>query len=156
MRIGFILLPVMFFMYLCGHDAHATTDPETQESLRKLEDYLGDIESDIYNLKESLRSPSYQPLIAGTAPMPTSNQVVSNNPAVASTTDENSASASFNDPSTQGAAQIWRQNCMYCHQLRSSTSYTPAQWDVALFHHMIYGYILFADYEPILQLLKGQ
>ncbi|NNM88436.1 MAG: hypothetical protein HKL95_07940 [Phycisphaerae bacterium] len=35
------------------------------------------------------------------------------------------------DPAkNETGAQIWSQNCMRCHQLRSPSQYTPAQWGV--------------------------
>ncbi len=37
----------------------------------------------------------------------------------------------FKDPAdNESGAQIWSQNCMRCHQLRSPAQYTPAQWGV--------------------------
>lgn len=35
------------------------------------------------------------------------------------------------DPAkNETGAQIWSENCMRCHQLRSPSQYTPAQWGV--------------------------
>lgn len=35
------------------------------------------------------------------------------------------------DPAAdESGAQIWAENCMRCHELRSPRQYTPAQWSV--------------------------
>jgi cytochrome c2 len=35
------------------------------------------------------------------------------------------------DPAAnESGAQIWAENCMRCHELRSPSQYTPAQWGV--------------------------
>ena len=35
------------------------------------------------------------------------------------------------DPAAnESGAQIWAENCMRCHQLRSPSQYTPAQWGI--------------------------
>lgn len=37
----------------------------------------------------------------------------------------------FKDPATtESGAQIWAENCMRCHELRSPSQYTPAQWGI--------------------------
>jgi cytochrome c5 len=38
-------------------------------------------------------------------------------------------------PATEvGGAQLWAENCAFCHNARSPTDYTDAQWDVAMMH----------------------
>ncbi len=38
---------------------------------------------------------------------------------------------SVKDPAkNETGAQIWSENCLRCHQLRSPSQYTPAQWGV--------------------------
>ena len=38
---------------------------------------------------------------------------------------------SIKDPAAnESGAQIWAENCMRCHQLRSPSQYTPAQWGI--------------------------
>lgn len=35
------------------------------------------------------------------------------------------------DPAAnESGAQIWAENCMRCHELRSPSQYTPAQWGI--------------------------
>ena len=56
-----------------------------------------------------------------------------------------SASAATTRPATSDAqdtraaresgAQLWAENCMRCHNLRSPETYSSAQWEVAV-HHM--------------------
>ena len=37
------------------------------------------------------------------------------------------------DPAAnESGAQIWAENCMRCHELRSPSQYTPAQWGVII------------------------
>jgi hypothetical protein len=35
----------------------------------------------------------------------------------------------------ESGAQLWAENCMRCHNLRSPETYSSAQWEVAV-HHM--------------------
>jgi cytochrome c5 len=40
---------------------------------------------------------------------------------------------SIKDPAAnESGAQIWAENCMRCHELRSPSQYTPAQWGVII------------------------
>ncbi|MDA8377827.1 MAG: hypothetical protein M0Z50_12385 [Planctomycetia bacterium] len=37
------------------------------------------------------------------------------------------------DPAAhESGAQIWAENCMRCHELRSPSQYTPAQWGIII------------------------
>ncbi len=34
----------------------------------------------------------------------------------------------------KGGAQLWAENCMRCHNIRSPGSLSPVQWEVAMMH----------------------
>lgn len=44
-------------------------------------------------------------------------------------------SASSQAPPAKGGAQLWSENCARCHNMRSPSSYSDAQWEVTV-HHM--------------------
>ncbi len=39
----------------------------------------------------------------------------------------------IHDPAKhQSGAQLWAENCMRCHELRSPSQYTPGQWSIII------------------------
>ncbi len=57
----------------------------------------------------------------------------STKPAAAATAKPAVWPLTIKDPAAnESGAQIWAENCMRCHQLRSPSQYTPAQWGVII------------------------
>lgn len=55
----------------------------------------------------------------------------------------------------KGAAQLWAQNCMQCHNNRSPASYSDAEWDVATQHMRFRANLTAEEYRRILEFLKA-
>src|ERR1035437_3305046 len=57
--------------------------------------------------------------------------------------------------SAKGGAELWADTCGHCHNLRSPTSYSDAQWDVAV-HDMRARANLTGEEQPtIVEFLKS-
>jgi len=69
------------------------------------------------------------------------------------------ASAANGDDSSgkpsKGGAQLWAENCMLCHNVRSPSAYSDAEWDVVMQHMRVRGYLSAADTEAITKFLKS-
>jgi len=55
----------------------------------------------------------------------------------------------------KGNAQIWSENCAHCHNLRPPDWYSDAQWEVAMQHMRIRGYLTGSEQRAIEELLKA-
>lgn len=55
----------------------------------------------------------------------------------------------------KGAAQMWADNCMRCHNSRSPSSYSDGQWNVAVHHMRIRANLTAQEYKAILEFLKA-
>ena len=58
-------------------------------------------------------------------------------------------------PVGQGGAQLWAQACGHCHNIRSPSSYSDAQWDVVMLHMRIRGNLTAEEHQQILAFLKS-
>ncbi len=58
-------------------------------------------------------------------------------------------------PETKGAAQIWAENCGRCHNVRSPSQYSDAQWEVIGSHMRVRGYLTGAEQRTIVEFLKA-
>jgi hypothetical protein len=67
-----------------------------------------------------------------------------------------SSSVVTSDSSTQLSGQeIWSMNCQRCHNLRPSTMYSDAQWDVIVHHMRVRANITGAEQRAIADFLKS-
>ncbi len=57
--------------------------------------------------------------------------------------------------SEKGAAQLWSENCMRCHNLRVQSSYSDAQWQVAMHHMRVRGDLTAEEHRRILEYLQA-
>jgi nitrate/TMAO reductase-like tetraheme cytochrome c subunit len=55
----------------------------------------------------------------------------------------------------KGAAQLWAENCVRCHNVRSPSIYSDAEWDVAMHHMRIRANLTAEDSTKILEFLKS-
>ena len=55
----------------------------------------------------------------------------------------------------KGGAQLWAENCVRCHNIRSPSSYSPAQWEVAMMHMRIRANLTPEEHKKILEFLKA-
>jgi cytochrome c553 len=58
-------------------------------------------------------------------------------------------------PAGKGAAESWSENCARCHNMRSQSSYSDAEWEVAVMHMRIRGNLTAAEHKKILEFLKA-
>ena len=56
---------------------------------------------------------------------------------------------------TKGGAQLWAENCVRCHNYRSPTSYSNAQWEVVMQHMRVRANLTAEEYTEILDFLKS-
>jgi cytochrome c5 len=57
--------------------------------------------------------------------------------------------------SGKGGSQLWAENCMRCHNVRSPSSYSDAEWEVAMHHMRIRANLTAEEHEKILEFLKS-
>src|SRR5260221_11948967 len=55
----------------------------------------------------------------------------------------------------QSGAQLWASNCGHCHNIRSPSSYSDAQWDVVMLHMRIRANLTADEHKQILAFLKS-
>ncbi len=58
-------------------------------------------------------------------------------------------------PSAKSGAQLWADNCVRCHNIRSPASLSPAQWEVALMHMRVRANLTPEEHKKILEFLKA-
>ena len=55
----------------------------------------------------------------------------------------------------KSGAQLWAENCIRCHNIRSPSNYSPAQWEVVMMHMRIRANLTPEEHKKILQFLKS-
>jgi cytochrome c553 len=55
----------------------------------------------------------------------------------------------------KSGAQLWAENCVRCHNIRSPSSYSPAQWEVAMMHMRVRANLTPQEHKKILEFLKA-
>lgn len=55
----------------------------------------------------------------------------------------------------KGAAELWAQNCMQCHNVRSPSVYSDAEWDTVMLHMRVRANLAASDAETIAKFLKS-
>jgi hypothetical protein len=58
-------------------------------------------------------------------------------------------------PSAKSGAQLWAENCVRCHNIRSPSSLSPAQWEVAMMHMRVRANLTPEEHKKILEFLKS-
>src|SRR5262249_49716917 len=56
---------------------------------------------------------------------------------------------------TKGGSQLWSENCARCHNMRPPTTYSDAEWGVAMHHMRIRAQLTAEEYKAILEFLKS-
>jgi cytochrome c5 len=57
--------------------------------------------------------------------------------------------------SGKGGAQLWTENCIRCHNIRSPSTYSDADWEVAMHHMRIRANLTAEEHKKILEFLKS-
>jgi hypothetical protein len=55
----------------------------------------------------------------------------------------------------KGGAELWAENCVRCHNIRSPGSYSPAQWEVVMMHMRVRANLTPEEHKKILEFLKS-
>lgn len=55
----------------------------------------------------------------------------------------------------KSGAQLWAENCIRCHNIRSPSSLSPVQWEVALMHMRVRANLTPEEHKKILEFLKS-
>src|ERR1043166_6255964 len=63
--------------------------------------------------------------------------------------------AGAGQPANTGGTQLWAQNCGHCHNLRSPSSYSEAQWEVVALHMRVRANLTADEHRKILAFLKS-
>jgi uncharacterized protein YceK len=69
--------------------------------------------------------------------------------------NSNASKTAATPESSKGSAQLWSENCGRCHNLRTSTSYSDAEWQVAMHHMRVRGYLTGEEHRRILEYLQA-
>lgn len=54
-----------------------------------------------------------------------------------------------------GGAELWGHNCGHCHNIRSPSSYSDAQWEVVMLHMRVRANLTPDEHKKILAFLKS-
>jgi hypothetical protein len=57
--------------------------------------------------------------------------------------------------SEKGSTQLWTENCMRCHNLRTQSSYSDIEWQVAMHHMRVRADLTAEEQRRILQFLQA-
>ena len=55
----------------------------------------------------------------------------------------------------KGRTQLWQENCNLCHNARSSRYYSDEQWDIAMHHMRVRGYLTAHETREILEFFQS-
>jgi cytochrome c553 len=55
----------------------------------------------------------------------------------------------------KSGAQLWAENCIRCHNIRSPSNYSPAQWEVVMMHMRVRANLTAEEHKKILEFLKS-
>lgn len=58
-------------------------------------------------------------------------------------------------PTGKGGAQLWAENCVRCHNIRSPSTYSDAEWEVSMHHMRIRGNLTAEEHKKVLEFLKS-
>ena len=58
-------------------------------------------------------------------------------------------------PAGRGGPKLWTENCASCHNLRSASTYSNAEWDVAMHHMRLRANLTAEETRAIRQFLKA-
>lgn len=56
---------------------------------------------------------------------------------------------------SKGGAQLWVESCIRCHNVRSPSIYSDAEWDVAMHHMRIRANLSAEESTKVLEFLKS-
>jgi cytochrome c5 len=72
-----------------------------------------------------------------------------------STTAAATTESNVKQKQTKGGSQLWSENCARCHNMRSPSSYSDAEWEVAMHHMRVRARLTPEEHKAILEFLKS-
>lgn len=57
--------------------------------------------------------------------------------------------------SGKGGAQLWTENCLACHNVRSPSQYSDGDWDIVMQHMRVRANLSASDTETIAKFLRS-
>jgi cytochrome c5 len=70
-------------------------------------------------------------------------------------TDAGKPAATGAQPAQAGGAELWGRNCGHCHNIRSPSSFSDAQWEVVMLHMRVRANLTPEEHKKILAFLKS-
>jgi len=58
-------------------------------------------------------------------------------------------------PTAKSGAELWAENCIRCHNIRSPSNYSPAQWEVVMMHMRVRANLTPEEHKKILEFFKS-
>lgn len=75
--------------------------------------------------------------------------------AAASATTTTTSAAKRPEKIAKGGSQLWSENCARCHNMRSPSSYSDAEWEVVVHHMRVRARLTPEEHKAILEFLKS-
>jgi len=72
-----------------------------------------------------------------------------------SVTSTTTARAPMQKMQTKDGSQLWSESCAMCHNMRSPSSYSDAEWEVVMHHMRIRAHLTPDEHKAILEFLKS-
>ena len=55
----------------------------------------------------------------------------------------------------KGRAQIWSENCQRCHNARPASWYSEREWEVAMHHMFVRGYLTRREHDSVMEFFRA-
>lgn len=55
----------------------------------------------------------------------------------------------------KGRAQLWAENCQRCHNARPASWYSEREWEVAMHHMFVRGYLTRREYDSVMEFFRA-
>ena len=75
--------------------------------------------------------------------------------AATTTTTTTTSAAESSEKVGKGGSQLWSENCARCHNMRSPSAYTDAEWEVVMYHMRVRAKLTPEEHKKILEFLKS-
>ena len=55
----------------------------------------------------------------------------------------------------KGRAQLWAENCQRCHNARPASWYGEREWEVAMHHMFVRGYLTRREHDSVMEFFRA-
>ena len=55
----------------------------------------------------------------------------------------------------KGRAQLWAENCQRCHNARPASWYSEREWEVAMHHMFVRGYLTRHEHDSVMEFFRA-